>query len=188
MNDFEEIKNKTPLEIQIFIEKSFDIIDEIDFILDKKKINRSNLADKLEKSDSEISKWFSGLHNLTIKTISKIEATLEETIITTPSKFESETKLKLKNALKKIAHLEKRINKLEEENNLLNDIIGLDFDDYQTKNVKSISNFFQIENSINTNLNFKDQKITDDQFYKAKPIYYNPQKTKNYPKTFEESI
>jgi len=39
---------------------------------------------KLNKSNAEISKWLSGQHNLTVKSIAKIEEALGEEIITTP--------------------------------------------------------------------------------------------------------
>lgn len=69
-------KNKNP-EIDKFVEKNLAITEKIYAILEEKKLTPTDLAKKLGKSPSEISKWLSGNHNLTIKTITKIETVLD---------------------------------------------------------------------------------------------------------------
>lgn len=119
---FDEIKSQTPLEIQLFVDKSFEIADEVDYILENQGKNRAYLAAKLEKNESEISKWLSGLHNLTIKSITKIEATLGETIITTPSKEEKKYEGIINSLERKIQKLQDKIEKLTKENDALKEI------------------------------------------------------------------
>lgn len=68
-------KNKNT-EIDKFVEKNLAITEKIYAVLEEKKISSSDLAKMLEKSPSEISKWLSGTHNLTIKSITKIESVL----------------------------------------------------------------------------------------------------------------
>lgn len=68
-------------EIEKFVNKSVEISDRIEEILKKKNISQRELADKLGKSESEISKWLSGTHNFTIKSIAKIESVLEDEIV-----------------------------------------------------------------------------------------------------------
>ena len=48
-----------------------------------KNMTQKNLADMLGKKESEISKWMSGTHNFTLKTIAKIESVLNVCIINT---------------------------------------------------------------------------------------------------------
>jgi len=44
-------------------------------------MSQKQLADSLKKYEAEISKWLSGTHNLTLKTISKLESVLPINII-----------------------------------------------------------------------------------------------------------
>ncbi len=60
---------------------SFAIVDRIHEILTTKGWKQKDLADKLGKSEAEISKWMRGTHNFTIDTIVAIEAALGESIL-----------------------------------------------------------------------------------------------------------
>lgn len=83
---FDKIISKTPKDSKIYVSKSLHIASQILAIMERKKILQKDLAGRLGKSEAEISKWLCGSHNFTIRTISKIEAELDETIITTPKK------------------------------------------------------------------------------------------------------
>jgi ribosome-binding protein aMBF1 (putative translation factor) len=48
---------------------SMDIASQINSILKQKNISQRELASRLNKKESEISKWLSGNHNFTIKTL-----------------------------------------------------------------------------------------------------------------------
>lgn len=69
---------------KLFAKKSLDVVDQIHHILEQKNMTQKDLAQKLGKSESEISKWLSGGHNITLKTIAKLEIALDATILTTP--------------------------------------------------------------------------------------------------------
>jgi transcriptional regulator with XRE-family HTH domain len=79
----EERRLKIPVETRLFIKHSFEIVDRIFEIMEKKKVSQKELAKLLGKSESEISKWMTGTHNFTLKTLSKIEDILGEPIINT---------------------------------------------------------------------------------------------------------
>lgn len=66
----------------IFVEHSFEIVDRIIEILKSKKMDQKQLAAALGKHESEVSKWLTGTHNFTLKTISNIESVLENKIMT----------------------------------------------------------------------------------------------------------
>lgn len=83
---FDEILNETPKEEKLFVTKSLHIASQIIAIMERKKMLQKDFAVLMGKTEPEISKWLSGFHNFTIKTITKIEAELDETIITTPKK------------------------------------------------------------------------------------------------------
>ena len=78
--DFSQFKDSN-LEMDKFVDRSMEIIDRIHQILEVTGQTQKDLANKLNKSESEISKWLNGVHNLTLKTISKLEVALGESII-----------------------------------------------------------------------------------------------------------
>ncbi len=66
---------------KIFAHKSADIVVRIHDLLKLQSKSQQELATSLNKSPSEISKWLSPLHNLTLKSLAKLEAALGEDII-----------------------------------------------------------------------------------------------------------
>jgi len=79
----ERRRKKISKEIDLFVKQSFDIVDRIHEILAKQGKEQKDLATALGKNESEISKWMTGTHNFTIKTLVKIEAVLGEPVIQT---------------------------------------------------------------------------------------------------------
>jgi len=80
-SSFDRISNRSPKHSKIFVSKSLDIAERLNELLVLKGMTQNELAKKLNKRPSEISKWLSGLHNFTLRSIAKIEAALDEPII-----------------------------------------------------------------------------------------------------------
>ncbi|MEC7782168.1 MAG: helix-turn-helix transcriptional regulator [Bacteroidota bacterium] len=74
------IQNGNP-EIDIMVKHNLAIANKVSRILKEKNLGKKEFAEMLGKSPSEVSKWLSGTHNFTIKTISKIEHTLKVDVI-----------------------------------------------------------------------------------------------------------
>jgi transcriptional regulator with XRE-family HTH domain len=68
-------------EIDIMVKHNLAIANKITRILKEKGVGKRDFAEKMGKSPSEVSKWLSGTHNFTIKTIAKIEHTMGEELI-----------------------------------------------------------------------------------------------------------
>lgn len=68
-----------------FVNKNIDIVEEIVQLLKDKKVSKSKLATMLGKKPAEITKLLSGIHNLTLRSITKMEVALGEDIIITAS-------------------------------------------------------------------------------------------------------
>lgn len=68
-------------EVRRQVDISFLIVDRIHEILASKGYKQKDLAEKLGKKESEISKWMRGTHNFTIETLSSIEKVLGEPIL-----------------------------------------------------------------------------------------------------------
>ena len=78
--------NKVPKENKQFVSKNLDISQQVFAILEEKDWSQIDLAKRLGKHKSDVSRMLSGLQNLTLKTITKLETILETDIILTPIK------------------------------------------------------------------------------------------------------
>ena len=77
------IQKETPEEVRIFVRHYTDIVVRIQQLLRDKGLTQKDLADRMNKKPSEINKWLKGNHNLTLKTVAKLEAELGEPLIFT---------------------------------------------------------------------------------------------------------
>lgn len=77
----EEIRATIPMEMKLQMELSVAIANRIYDILEAKGMSQKDLAILLGKTETEVSRWLSGTHNLTIATICKISAALKEDIL-----------------------------------------------------------------------------------------------------------
>ncbi len=77
---------KVPQEVREFNRLYGAIVIRVHDLLDAKGINQKTLAEKMGKKPSEISKWLSGEHNFTLRSIAKLQAELGEPIIVVPQK------------------------------------------------------------------------------------------------------
>lgn len=82
-NVAKRIQEETPEEVRIFVRRYTDIVLRIHQLLEAKGYTQKDLAEKMQKKPSEINKWLKGNHNLTLKTLAKLEAQLGEPIIYT---------------------------------------------------------------------------------------------------------
>jgi len=73
-----------PAENRQFVKKSLDIQDQVADHLAKKGWTQKELAARMGKTEAEVSRWLNELHNLTMKSIAKLEVALGEDIILTP--------------------------------------------------------------------------------------------------------
>lgn len=73
-------------EYEALTNMSVEISDRIEEILKAKEITQREFADLLGKSESEVSKWMSGMHNFTLKSIARIETVLGMKVIQTVTK------------------------------------------------------------------------------------------------------
>lgn len=63
-------------EIARLVEKNLALTEKINSILKERGIKKGEFAEMLGKNPSEVSKWLSGAHNLTMKSINKMEFVL----------------------------------------------------------------------------------------------------------------
>lgn len=68
-------------EIEKYIENNLAITEKIRIALEQRGWKALDLAKAMNKSPSEVSKWLSGTHNLTLKSMTKLEIALNIDLI-----------------------------------------------------------------------------------------------------------
>ena len=77
----DEIRSSISPEMKLQMEMSVAIANRIYEILETRGMSQKDLAKKLGKTETEVSRWLSGTHNLTLATICKISAALEADVV-----------------------------------------------------------------------------------------------------------
>lgn len=78
---FQEKTEKVSPEIMIEVQLSADIIARINLLLKEKNMTQRELAQKLGKNESIVSRWTTGLPNFTLRTLSQLSIALGEPLI-----------------------------------------------------------------------------------------------------------
>ena len=78
---FADAINNIPVETEIRVRLSVEIVERIMHLMQQQNMNQNDLAKALGKTPSEISKWLSGTHNFTLKSIQKLEFHLGHPIL-----------------------------------------------------------------------------------------------------------
>lgn len=77
----DEIRKNISPEVKYQMELSMSIANRIYKILEERRMSQKEFAQKINKTETEVSRWLSGTHNLTLSTISKISVALGGDII-----------------------------------------------------------------------------------------------------------
>jgi len=78
---FDELFDKVDAATKREIDLNSDIAYKIDCILKRKGLTQRDLARKMGKNESEISRWISGRNGFTTTTIAKLEAAIGERLV-----------------------------------------------------------------------------------------------------------
>lgn len=81
----EMIRQQTPPEVQKQVDLCVAIANRVYDLLEERGMSQRDLARALGKTETEVSRWLSGTHNLTIATIAKMAVVLGDDIITATS-------------------------------------------------------------------------------------------------------
>ncbi|MGK9367942.1 helix-turn-helix domain-containing protein [Melioribacter sp. Ez-97] len=95
-NEVKKFLEKTEDNLKYFIDHSMGIAASIEDILKKKAMTQRELAERMNKKESEVSRWLSGSHNFTFETIAKIEEALGERLIFTKYDIEEQEQINYK--------------------------------------------------------------------------------------------
>lgn len=76
-----EIRRTITPELKMQMELSVAIANRIYDILEEKDMSQKEFARLMGKTETEVSRWLSGTHNLTLATLCKISVALNEDVI-----------------------------------------------------------------------------------------------------------
>ena len=77
----EEVRSGITPEMKMQMELSVAIANRIYRILEEKGLSQKDFARMMGKTETEVSRWLSGTHNLTLATLCKISTALEADVI-----------------------------------------------------------------------------------------------------------
>lgn len=81
---FQQMVSRVPKDVMTEVDLSFAIADEINKLMLEKRLTKKQFADALGKKPSEVTKWLSGQHNFTIKTLAMLSSFFGKSLIVTP--------------------------------------------------------------------------------------------------------
>lgn len=80
-----EIRETISPEMKMQMELSVAIANRIYEILEEKGMSQKDFARLMGKTETEISRWLSGTHNMTLATLCKISIALGENLLEVPA-------------------------------------------------------------------------------------------------------
>ena len=81
----DEIRETISPEMKMQMELSVAIANRIYEILEEKGMSQKDFARLMGKTETEISRWLSGTHNMTLATLCKISIALGENLLEVPA-------------------------------------------------------------------------------------------------------
>lgn len=73
---FRQIIDETPAELKTQLRFSDSIAEKLDCLLKERGMTQRDFAHCVGKTEAEVSRWLSGTHNFTLKTLAKISTVL----------------------------------------------------------------------------------------------------------------
>jgi len=95
IQEFEAIQQAAPKDLLLMGDMSMAIAHYVFQQLEDKKMSQKDLAVAMEKTEAEVSKWLGGMHNLTLRSIAKLQVALGEAVIVVPHKNHHEAHAEL---------------------------------------------------------------------------------------------
>ncbi len=80
-NNFRQMVAQVPANVKAEVDLSFAIADRLDSLIKEKGLTKKEFAEAIGKRPSEVTKWLSGQHNFTIRTLSMLSAFFGQSLI-----------------------------------------------------------------------------------------------------------
>lgn len=83
-SSFLQMVAEVPAQVRTEVDLSFAIADRIDTLVKKRGLTKKEFAESIGKRPSEVTKWLSGQHNFTIRTLAMLSNYFGEPLIVLP--------------------------------------------------------------------------------------------------------
>lgn len=90
LTGFAESIANMPDASRIYVDKSLAIVSRVYEVMERKGLMQKDLAEKMGKTEPEISRMLSGMHNITLRMIAKLETALGEDILRVPPEADNQ--------------------------------------------------------------------------------------------------
>ncbi|MDD2952024.1 MAG: helix-turn-helix transcriptional regulator [Parabacteroides sp.] len=80
-NKFKDMAAQVPANVKDEVDLSFAIADKLDALMKEKGLSKKELAQAIGKRPSEVTKWLSGQHNFTIRTLSMLSTFFGKSLV-----------------------------------------------------------------------------------------------------------
>lgn len=78
---FQKMVAQVPAEIKAEVDLSFAIADRIDYLIKERGLSKKEFAQAIGKRPSEVTKWLSGQHNFTLRTLAMLSTFFGESLV-----------------------------------------------------------------------------------------------------------
>ena len=78
---FKEMVSEVPAVIKAEIDLSFAIAERLESLIKEKGLSKKEFADAIGKRPSEVTKWLSGQHNFTLRTLAMLSTFFGESLV-----------------------------------------------------------------------------------------------------------
>lgn len=171
-NKIRRILDSLPKDLTQFASRNLDIVMETMKVLSSNNKKPSDLAKELNKSESEISKWFTGTQNFTLKTLVKIENTIGSRLIYTVPEAEKEFGGKIKRLENQNERLRAKLEALKfEVQSLKSEQNTFSYLEFQQRGVPSMDIFAVKMEGVESRVNPQVMKKLKTQSYALKETF-----------------
>ena len=80
-NAFKEMLSDVSAEIKEEVDLSFAIAERLESLITEKGLSKKEFAEALGKRPSEVTKWLSGQHNFTLRTLAMLSTFFGESLV-----------------------------------------------------------------------------------------------------------
>lgn len=81
----QELLDETPKDLRLMLKMHAQISMRVKELMDEAGISQKELAERMGKKPSELNKWLKSGHNMTLRSMAKLQIALEKVVIQVPT-------------------------------------------------------------------------------------------------------
>ena len=81
----QELLDETPKDLRLMLKMHAQIAMRVQELMEEAGISQKELAERMDKNPSELNKWLKSGHNMTLRSMAKLQIALEKPLIQVPN-------------------------------------------------------------------------------------------------------